>query len=848
MDSSYGRDSSEPPFDPAQPLKGVVVCCTSIPPDQRTIIASKTEELGGVHKYDLTPDVTHLIVGDYDTPKYRHVAKERIDIKAMDAGWVDAVGQRYMADLDVDFAVLEREWQLKPLETFGHGPDPENLARSLRGRLSLCMTGFDDHDERNSIIERIEANGGTYTGDLTKRVSHLIVRKAEGKKFKAARSWNIKTVSLAWLDQSIERGMILDEDCFDPLLPQEEQGHGAWSKVNPRRVSLGKRSRSAVGEDGQRKLRKTASMKLSSQRDTLWGDILGGNKPTAEVATPDKSEKIEVQDSGVHDTMVQPVFDAGIFSTSYFFMAGFDSWKAKILSETIGSRGGRSCATFDEMIAEADGTGSTQRFLIIPQASQPSTHFQVPPPHVDKIQIVTEFFVERCLHNKTLCDPNDHILGRPFPLFPIPGFEHLAICTAGFTGIDLLHVEKAIKQIGAKYAARFNEATSILVCKSVKGTRKEKLKFALDNDTPVVSADWLWDSIATGYHVPIKAFMFAELKQTPSLQPKMRSSELLKEQAKSLQRTHSEPLPHMPKRLAARHTSVVGIDSTAFQDDERRRPAVPKTTTAANTAASFQTARTHQMDSFGGGTVAAPCASSKSSPSQPDARSVANVGSKSVADSLEPTPIPVETCDEDDAPFVNLGDESVSAGEADGHDVSRNDLPSARAEEEVRVSATEEVETQHSVDGGAEEKAGKEARERACKEAERAQLTSKVISLIDTTNATTENQPRPRKKRGIMGRAVSNVSAGSNNSAESRIDAFGRTAEDQPPAEQHPPSTQIVYEDPGAEEHRAKIKRMRGETVDEPEKKQGDRLKLGGFEFDGDEGRPARRTRRKPGF
>ncbi|KAJ2969654.1 hypothetical protein NQ176_g8551 [Zarea fungicola] len=71
-------------IDPTQPLRGIIICCTSIPTEQRTDIDQKVAELGGVHKYDLTPDVTHLIVGDYDTPKYRHVARERPDIKAMD--------------------------------------------------------------------------------------------------------------------------------------------------------------------------------------------------------------------------------------------------------------------------------------------------------------------------------------------------------------------------------------------------------------------------------------------------------------------------------------------------------------------------------------------------------------------------------------------------------------------------------------------------------------------------------------------------------------------------------------------------------------------------------------------
>ncbi|EGZ72532.1 hypothetical protein NEUTE2DRAFT_43850, partial [Neurospora tetrasperma FGSC 2509] len=92
-------------FDPSHPLKGV------------TDIANKTEELGGKHKHDLTPDCTHLIVGEHDTPKYRHVAKERPDVKAMAAGWIEALRKLWVEDADIDFIALEKEWELKPFET-----------------------------------------------------------------------------------------------------------------------------------------------------------------------------------------------------------------------------------------------------------------------------------------------------------------------------------------------------------------------------------------------------------------------------------------------------------------------------------------------------------------------------------------------------------------------------------------------------------------------------------------------------------------------------------------------------------------------------------------------------------
>lgn len=110
---------------------------------RQSTIAKKTEELGGIHKYDLTPDVTHLIVGEYDTPKYRHVAKERPDIKAMAVGWVDAVRNLWVRDEQIDFRALEKEWCLKAFET-GGGAIDEDQEVGPKTTLNCCLTGFED--------------------------------------------------------------------------------------------------------------------------------------------------------------------------------------------------------------------------------------------------------------------------------------------------------------------------------------------------------------------------------------------------------------------------------------------------------------------------------------------------------------------------------------------------------------------------------------------------------------------------------------------------------------------------------------------------------------------------------
>jgi DNA replication regulator DPB11 len=85
--------------------------------------------MGAQHKFDLTSDVTHLIVGNYDTPKYRYVAKERPDVKVLTSGWIEAVRQLWIEDKAIDIEAIEKDYTLPTFST-----------------LQICMTGFEDRE------------------------------------------------------------------------------------------------------------------------------------------------------------------------------------------------------------------------------------------------------------------------------------------------------------------------------------------------------------------------------------------------------------------------------------------------------------------------------------------------------------------------------------------------------------------------------------------------------------------------------------------------------------------------------------------------------------------------------
>lgn len=798
-------------------------------------------DLGGVHKYDLTPDVTHLIVGEYDTPKYRHVAKERPDIRPMAAGWVEAVRDLWVEDADIDFAALEETWRLRTLETSG-GDLSITEQQPVRGRLLCCLTGFDDPEKRQEIIDMIIASGGDYTGDLTRRVTHLLVHKPEGRKYTAARSWSIQTVSIEWLQDSIKRGMILDEKCYDPLLPKEERGKGAWTKREVETVSLGKRLRegaSAAHLEGKRKLRKTASMKLNSQRDNLWGDILGkpptadpSARPAEEPTQPNTPSPLQAQPSGKSlDTQGSRLAslttsEDSVFAACCFHIYGFTHKKAEILVNAVASLGGLICNSIDD-VASNSGAQLIHRFLIVPQDSPAASHPSLP----ENVQIVTEFFIEKCLHKKQLFNPNDSVIGQPFPVFPIDGFQELAICTTGFTGVDLHQVYKTILQLGASYDEKFKEQNSLLLCSALGSARKVKLDSALLWGVPVVSVEWLWSCISTGFKVPIKDFMFPQLKQKVDLKL-----------GRNVKQNHEEATEILLRKPAVsqRPTSKRGArdtDVSVCSREERGHDPPPRTeATKENSDATtrFDTALTHlSQDQGEEEKVAAP---------------LSEVSSNSRNRSLSPQK-PAQPARE---PRSRVPSEIANSEATD----EPNDMDA-----ELNIVNENEIYPVGEVDAGAMRKSHTEEDKVAKMAADRLALSAKLTTLLGSAacNTTTmadngisgpgnsndaarlessRSAPatagRPtRRRREIMGRAISNVSATSSGSVESASGGVGAvsnpkalsaagnfssvftvdggggaTAADGDVA---PSSTQLEYEDPDAKKCKAELMRkMRG--------------------------------------
>lgn len=289
--------------------------------------------MGAEHKLDLTSDTTHLIVGSTDTLKYKYVARERDDIKVLRPEWVEAIREYWINDQPMDLDQLALKYRVPTLMN-----------------LKICITGFEDLSFRAQLQRNVVENGGDYTGDLTKDVTHLIAAKPHGKKYEYGMQWQKKIVSLKWYKDTLERGMQLEESLYHPTVPAAEQGLGAWvRKIRPSPQSAKRPREVAAGLEPSRKLRRTASARLGSQNENLWTDIVGAAgfddehksqrqlKSSASMPSlPKTSSETETVDV-VKGESAEPLGDgvtanvrSGFLSGHSFKMYGFEGKKVSI--------------------------------------------------------------------------------------------------------------------------------------------------------------------------------------------------------------------------------------------------------------------------------------------------------------------------------------------------------------------------------------------------------------------------------------------------------------------------------------------------------------------------------------
>ena len=386
---------------------------------------------------------------------------------------------------------------------------------------------------RKDLENKIAANGGNYKPNLTKDETHLIAKDPNGAKYEFAERWGIKTVTVEWMEQSLERGMILEETKYHPSMPPERRGQGAWIQRTISTSSLGKRKPGKEpGADRSRRLRRTASARLETHNSGIWGEIAVQDvKPEPRMEHDVWDDQVEVKPEDLRDEKQQslnaPRKDLGrtepmakvkphkhppekheLFHGHSFLLHGFNQQQSPVVEGHLRSRGA-------EIVDPSSLSGSAEEIFVVVPHTMTASRVTDGLSHSIHYTLVTELWIERCIFGKAYHEPTAHVTSQPLAVIPVPGFENMRIASTGVHGLDLGHMSKMLDLVGAKYVENFDPQANILL--SSANPTEEKLQHAKLWEKPVIKVDWLWDSLRHGTSLPLRSYLVQEAYSSEKL-------------------------------------------------------------------------------------------------------------------------------------------------------------------------------------------------------------------------------------------------------------------------------------------------------------------------------------------
>lgn len=478
-----------------KPFKGMAFCCTSIPSTLREEISQKLTSMGGTHYSDLMSDVNYLVVGDRKTDKYNYCVKHRHDVKFLRPESIQTVYELWLKG-EESHDLLDINNYLLPVFSglvvcmsrveFKNKPLHERIFQeSFRRDGTIQATSLSHLEiyESQALAKYIEANGGRVTDSLTISNSCVITTERKGKRFLKAIEWNIPVVHPIWVYDSLLRmaALKLEDYTLEDQQPYN-QGCMVWDQVRQGPKAM-KRSTIPVGADVAHKAKLNSSVAPKSERPLLsrtpsvWNSIMTTNHAPSKKRSHDENLWEENEDDENDDdneelgqynnnnenpnTILKSKL---IFLGLNFLIIGFSLSQKNVLEKVIESNGGETTELNDTSITH----------IVIPAASgcESSAVLKMLPTPIKQrinsteIEVVTEWFVERSVYYEKCVLDN---WGKPLrgllsltKSLTLP-LRKLKICITGFTGIELLHIQKLINYMGFQFCESLTSDRDLVI-------------------------------------------------------------------------------------------------------------------------------------------------------------------------------------------------------------------------------------------------------------------------------------------------------------------------------------------------------------------------------------------------
>lgn len=452
------------------PFSKRTFCCTGIL-RARDELAQKIEALGGIHYSDLMSDVNYLIVGDRDTAKYKFCVKNRVDIKFLNQDCIFKIYELWLKGEDDDSDALDIDNYLLPVfesinVCFSRiDIDIQTIRQLLKTSSFRLRMGknreISDFFDPKTLMETITKQGGKWSESLTISNTCVVTTEKVGRRYSKAIEWHKPVVHPVWVFDSLLRGAALDFK--DYLLNDQNEanfyndGCEIWDqldkekKITPTLPEVAKTT-----EEPRKRLKKNTevwnsimdtskSFNKNVIKDSMWDEEEEPVMRRSTILIP--SESVSLEDK-----------TKNIFAGLNFLLIGFNSQQTSLLSGVIENQDGE---------VTSDATDSTITHIILPasQGSQSSMMLRILSPAIKSkitngdIKVVTEWFVERSIFYKKIVLDR---WGQPMKGL-LPSTRKFKICVTGFTGIELLHVEKLIKSLNFEFCESLTLKRDLLV-------------------------------------------------------------------------------------------------------------------------------------------------------------------------------------------------------------------------------------------------------------------------------------------------------------------------------------------------------------------------------------------------
>ncbi|KAG0668032.1 hypothetical protein C6P45_005122 [Maudiozyma exigua] len=468
------------------PFQGLTFCSTALSAEVAKDITKKIIKLGGKYSGDLTLFTNVLVINHNSTNllesnKYDFVTKHRNDIVIINDSTINELYAIWVNGDDITCKTHSNYSQYKD-------NDPLRMLHVLQTRyfphqmekfyifIGRCKD-YKDTKELEMICDKFGCygyNSENFIRDAPTRYSEQEVifisdNFSSQRAIAASATEGMHIVHYKWLLDCYKRCAVIPYDphyllqnCLDSKY--DDIGKEACDNIVPDLKLKYLTSQDHIDSNADdTTVIHTIKPKLNTKINKLWEKTFDSKKETDEVI----HEKSETDTPTEHSVETDISSSSnGIFADcSFAIHRSFDTRKSDILEKIITTNDGKIMR-------------STRRadYLIIPSnLALDSLNLD---PNLDTMpELVTEFFIERCLHYKKLIVPLDSwskpfLYTADFKLVPPRGFLHnhsdpvLNIAITGFYGVELLQLKKILeilKQNGIHFSEYLNSKTDILL-------------------------------------------------------------------------------------------------------------------------------------------------------------------------------------------------------------------------------------------------------------------------------------------------------------------------------------------------------------------------------------------------